>query len=608
MKLFEMLSKLSDKQVVFSSTQENSPIFVSMLKKLEKTGISKQQLIDFCKTDMEDLEKSYELAPKLMKTMYENRWETSLFTLLWKHSDPEQLAKKIGAPIFNTVIMGRLRNQMAGIPKGTFFPLRSVVEPTAQKTPLFEYAEDDPEEYSGIETAAAYLDGRYVFNKGFMQSLINYAHLKELKPTSNYFKCNNGPIPDEYGYAEFVMAHEFLHYTNSDFHVQHKVPNPNPKIINMATDLRSNYYLVKMGFSQLPIGLFSDEFNFNKYNDINKLYNEVRLELQKAQKDNKDQGGEGDSILEETLDKYSNDDHEPGNKAAQSAAEQKKANKASTEDFNNHAKEQADALEDTKETASSSENAKNKSNPQKDKRSNSPGRGVGSNQAVSKEDIKPVFKWRKLIDDMISSVNHEIVNTWNKLNKRSVSSVVAMSTTGSGAIKPGIMNADMPEVNIIISIDCSGSMGDEIKVAYNESIALMRSYFPQSDFYVMLWSGNSNLYRCNIGANRATLISSLADTNGGPPIKLDTLFSTYEAGGTEFDTCAHKLNEFLNQNYNVILITDNDISYDSNLTALISLAKNHGDSICIILRNQTCFNEVTKALSGYRLQNISCFG
>lgn len=609
MKLFEILARQLKQKVQFSNISEESAVFQSMLNKLEQAGFQRESIIDFCREDMEGLIKSHEAAPKLLNTMYENRWESSLFSFLQKN-DPTDLARKIGAPVFKRIWMQKLLTAMASIPGGEFFPLRSVVDPKAQRHPMFEYSEDNPE-YESITTAAAFLDGRYVFNEAFMQSLINFAFLKDTQPTSRYFKCNGGNIPDEYCYAEFVIAHELLHYTNSDFHVQHKINKPNHKVINWATDFRSNYILVKSGFSQLPMGLFSDEFNFDKYRDISKLYHDVLEEYNKLPKeDNKynsnKKGEPGDGDGDTILDKYGSDDHEPGTKAAQSEAEQKKADKASESDFNNHAEQQDDKLEKAKESSSGESESEINDNP-KSNGNSSPGRGLGSPQTLDIDDVKPVFTWQRILKNMIASVKPKIDSSWAKMHKRSITTVVSANTTGSGAIKPGIVKGEVPEINIVLAIDSSGSMSSVINTIMSESFNLIRKNFSQADFYIMLWSSDSHLYRCNLSKNSATLISGINDRNGSLTVPLKQILTTYKAGGTDFVTVAPKLVELMQKNYNVVLITDTDIGYGDNLSSLIQLAAKYGSLINVILDSNSSFVQVTNLLSGSRLKNITHF-
>jgi hypothetical protein len=279
MNISEAISNIRQ-QVTFESSDWDSPHIVNILQKLQELGIPPDAVKASCQESIEQSDKMNSIAPKLFQTMHQNRVESALFTQLWKQTDPYTLAKQIGAPKFSRPMMQRLLSEMGGANSGEFFPLRSVTEKQALKHPLLEYSDEDPK-YSNIETAAASPSGNFIFNDKFMQSLNNYAHLKQVKPTSSYFKSNGGDIPDEYVYAEFVLAHELLHYTHGDFLRQHTLHKPSHKIINFASDFRSNYILVKSGYSQIPIGLFSDEFNYDKYRDFNKLYEDVKAELDK---------------------------------------------------------------------------------------------------------------------------------------------------------------------------------------------------------------------------------------------------------------------------------------------------------------------------------------
>jgi hypothetical protein len=132
-----------------------------------------------------------------------------------------------------------------------------------------------------IDTAAATPSGDFYFNVKFMQKLMDFAFLKKVKPKGMKYVCNGGKIPDEYCYIEFLIMHEYLHYMEEDFYYQHIIPGAKPTLINWVGDFRSNYLLVKSGYEQLPMGLFSDHINFDRQPTYSEMYKTVQDEFAK---------------------------------------------------------------------------------------------------------------------------------------------------------------------------------------------------------------------------------------------------------------------------------------------------------------------------------------
>jgi len=86
--------------------------------------------------------------------------------------------------------------------------------------------------------------------------------------------------PDEFGYLETVIFHEFMHFYHDDTEYYNIKQGCNHRIMNWASDFRSNYLLTKSGFTQLPLGLYSDEINFDRQNSLDEMYEVVKKELE----------------------------------------------------------------------------------------------------------------------------------------------------------------------------------------------------------------------------------------------------------------------------------------------------------------------------------------
>ena len=271
------------------------------------TGQSVQEIKDYIKNKVKDYEDMAQKAPRLFDTSLKNAIESEIFTKMWEEKIPVPKA-----PVFNATIFKTLFRTIQG-EHPSFFPMKSVFNSKDLKenepilVPMSEAKADQLNriyknktksgkiDYNQVNTAACYPSGQFVFNIPFMQSLLDFAFLKKLKPKGRKYFGNSGLkpdderaykyIPDEYGYIEFLIIHEFFHYTQDDFHHQKIIPKSHPKIINYVGDFRSNYLLVKSGYSQLPIGLYSDDINYDRQNgNYLEMYRIVKEELEKTKK------------------------------------------------------------------------------------------------------------------------------------------------------------------------------------------------------------------------------------------------------------------------------------------------------------------------------------
>lgn len=587
MNLFEQRITNIKGQADFSESSWDTPFIKNILHVFEHIGIPTDKIIESATENIQQTEESHSYAPKLMKTMYQNRVESALFQTMEKHLDPTIIQQAIGAPKFSKPMMQRLLNEMATTNDGEFFPLRSVMEKRTLKHPLLEYSDEHPS-YQDITTAAATPNGNFIFNRNFMQSLINWAVLKEVKPTSSYFKSNGGTIPDAYCYAEFVLAHELLHYTHSDFHRQHYIQNPKHKVINYVADLRSNYILVKSGYSQLPMGLYSDEFNFDKYRDFSKMYEDVLAELKKLPQSDQD-------MIEEWLEKQANDSHEEGQAEGATGEQAGKAANVSEGTANKHSDKQNDAVKEGKKQA---DKPKDPGDPKYDPKATSdgqPGTGTGQSQVIDTSMVKPTISWKQIIAKFVSSAKQYKDKSYSKVSRRSAATALSVSKYGAGAIQKGDVKFEEEHTNLVVVLDLSGSMGGAAAKVLVEVTSLVSKHFPRADFYIIAFSGDAQLYRCNVSKNTAMKINNMNETKG-PVTPLKQLLTTYEGGGTVFKSVVGPVMDLLHKQYNMLLLTDSDIIGGDNLQEFSNLLMSHRKLLNIILASQRDFQAVAKAL------------
>lgn len=204
------------------------------------------------------------------------------------------------APEFNAVDFAALVRRIR-VENPTLFPLRNFYnkKPIAAPRIVLVPSKDaeTQKQFGDVHTAAATKDGEFIFNTHFMQQCLNYAHVAGIKPKFKKYKSNGGPFPDEYAMLEFLVLHEFYHYSQADFHYQKVLKDDEGKkalgkIINWVGDFRTNFDLVKAGHVPIPVGLFNDEVNYDRQYTYAEMYNLVKNELKKLKEEKKPQVGD----------------------------------------------------------------------------------------------------------------------------------------------------------------------------------------------------------------------------------------------------------------------------------------------------------------------------
>lgn len=666
-----LMSKATFKKTSFSDPHIQRA--VNILSKVLNT--SPNDIIDAIKSlpDVKHLEISYKAKPLLFKTMHDNLPETGLFELLQKLPiQPEELAKQIGAPIYSNRVTRILLDEMSKTQKGDFFPLRSIYAKKALKYPPITLAHEGKEGSVDrtVKTAAATPDGRFIFNKDFMQCLINFASLVQEKPKAQYFKSNGGnpltgvKIPDEYCYIEMLIAHELLHYVRSDFH-RHKLIKGNKEqedhtIANWATDFRSNYLLVASGYSQLPMGLFSDHYHLGQqssYNSYEELYDSLKDEVestnnqqkqdknqqdqnqdQQGQDKNQDQQGqqgqgngqgqdknqdqqgkdqgndqnqgknqpgqdkndenptklspeEINNIVRDVLNSQEQDDHTIGNKEADPADDPS----IDEADLDLHAKRQESKITnptDDKESQTKTITKKEGLNPEQGKE------GSQSKRSTVFDPRAATISWKELLKKCIKSEVGKAITTYSKQSKKSVRTTMSVSQTGMGQMLPGVIKDEPKDIKLMFVIDKSGSMvgGNRtgLTAILNEIKSLLQSQVKDMDFYWSEFDNSATIYLCNYKRNTAKELDYNTKRPGKNVIPFKPFVETMLGGGTVFNiTTAKFIESIIQQQYNVILVSDSDIIATENIKSLTYLVSKYPKYMNVVLRDKENFERVT---------------
>jgi hypothetical protein len=281
--LLEALStkKVELGQVGFKDTSISDPHIQDIINAAASAmGVNPADVAKKMQGVLDKIEEMKKYSYLLYDTAARNAAETAAFDLMDQVDHPT--AEKFDPVTFLKLI------EMIQLEHSQFFPLRAPGETNyifSISPILLPSNKSKYKPYNElITTAAATEKGEFFFNVPFMQKLMNFATFENLKPKGKKYESNGGPIPDAYAYIEFLIMHELLHYTYGDFATGKRLPEFSHKIHNFAQDYRSNYQLVKSGYDQLPIGLFSDHINYDrqrKYKDMAQL---VHDELNKLPK------------------------------------------------------------------------------------------------------------------------------------------------------------------------------------------------------------------------------------------------------------------------------------------------------------------------------------
>ena len=246
----------------------------------QKTGVPVADIEAYLQKHIDDIEEMKKYSYLLYDTAARNAAQDAAFELI-EHSSMPHHEK------FDPVIFMKLIN-MVQLENSQFFPLRAPGETNYIFSVSPILLPSNKKEYSHwnnvVTTAAATEKGQFLFNKPFMQKLMDFAQVEKLRPKGQKYQSNGGPIPDAYAYIEFLIMHELLHYSYGDFTAGKRLKQYSHTIHNYASDFRSNYMLVKSGFDQLPMGLFSDHINYDRQGSYKEMVELVDAELKKMPK------------------------------------------------------------------------------------------------------------------------------------------------------------------------------------------------------------------------------------------------------------------------------------------------------------------------------------
>lgn len=479
----------------------------------------------------------------------------------------------------------------------SFFPLRNMVDYHVIHNPSFTPIGDGvnpklDKRFKSVTTAAATADGTFIFNVHFCQALLDFAHLKGLKAPANRFgkkyTSQGGSIPDDWLYIEFLIRHEIMHYTYSDFHYEKVIPDSNPKIINWVGDFRSNHKLVEQGLPQLPMGLFSSYVNFHKQGSYREMYNLVKNEFDKLKDECKQH-------LEKTLDGLT-DNHEEGGNTTEGGKKQVDR-KMKPEDI-----EKGHQKQETKEKADEAPPPDYENKPPAERE---PGTAKGGNHEMDYSQVKPKYKWDALLRKMVTDLSFTVDQTYQKISRRAIGTMQQVILRGRGAVKPGdIKNPSKKKIKLAVIVDSSGSMSYVIQtvMANLDKLLIQRQGTTgvNEEFYLFIFSGDYDIYKCTPGkSGMAENIDSVDSTKTGSlgKVRLSSVLSHHKAGGTVFSSkLAGEIKKLAGRGYNCLIISDGDMLSGDNFTNFKELYEGNRKHVWLLLDSRPTFESFVKKL------------
>lgn len=486
-------------------------------------------------------------------------------------------------------------------------------------------------QYNGVSTAGMTYSGDLILSNRFCQNLINFAFLTGSKPTSSKYVCNGGKLPDDLHYIEFVLIHELLHYSCGDFHMS-KLLKERDKIINFATDYRSNYKIVKDGHIMLPMGLFSPYLNYDQQKTLRELLDKVKELFNKLEPEDQDQS------TDEHFDSQGNNQTNPDNSIDQDGKSKKSGNsgeeeveeegKGGEEKDANDSKEgngkggkdsktaeekaaeaekkrqekalrrvtEKDIEENEKRVDQTSVSGEEKPDQNNNNKSETPSlKGGGANRVtLDLTKVKPKYNWEAIIRMAVASATTELEETYARPSRSMGTRLASLKQTGTAVIKPGEKPLDKPK--FLFVVDTSGSMATVIETVFANLKTLMKNKNISPDLKILNFSESFEVASIDLKKKRGKVIN--IETNKPTNLQLPIEhFLVAQNSGTVF---SRKLCEYIkkraDEGYTVIACSDYDmLAYVENLSWLYRQIKS---KLNFIFDTEATYREIVNQL-GY---------
>lgn len=592
--------KFQPGQVKFSASSWSDPHIQKVAKDIATArGVTVQDIETEVNNKLNEFRDIEQKAPILYQTIKQNIVEDSLWTLFSETDIPTS------APRFSVTTFYRLVRSIRA-DHDEFFPLRGFIDRRRLMNPQFIFVGDGSEASKKYEkkvkTAAATPNGQFIFNTHFMQKLMDYSFLKGVHPKGRKYVSNGGDIPDEYGYIEFLIMHEFMHYSNDDFYYQKIIPKANPQIINWVGDFRTNYLLVKSGYEQLPMGLYNDAINYDRQRSYIEMYNLVKSEFDKLKSDQQKKVGDA-------MDGMS-DDHEPGNEEGEQGEVPEGTDTGKIDEAGDKIKRQMKDSKDgdAKDRAERDKQEAERAAAEQEKSDQPGGRGKVEAHEVDYSKIRPTFNWKAIIKKFVSSATAKMEQTYSKPARRSATGLEIARQVGAAAIKPAEKPLEYSDAKLGFVFDSSGSMGGIIEKVFSNALQLLRHpMFARSSVLVTKFSGHHEMYKCIFRSNKAAQVHNVNEKVKQFNMTTQQVFSMHFGAGTVFgpEIVADLMPAF-KERYNMVFFLDSDILYGENFTSFMELLRAFPKQIFVIFDDRDTYISFRKQ-AGMSTPNITYF-
>ena len=629
-------------KVNFTVADENTPYIINMIKKI--SNITKEpfdKLLSDIKEEVKKEVDSYGDSHKFYDVQKQNVIESVVFNRL-KDVSAELKTTKFDEETFYYMFRAIIAKNRS------FLKIRDIY--TGKKvnfniilTPAPSFIKQ-PSWVTDVDTAAASPEGDVIFNKKFAQQLIDYAELKGEKPEGSMYKSNGGRVPDSYAYLEFLILHEIYHIVHSDhFHQVHK-KGMTGLMQNYLGDFITNYNLVKAGYKQLPIGLFSNDFNYDHYDSMNDMQNDIikefkKLSLEDKEKLNSEMDDHMDKDHDSTNDQQAaqqdgqdgqyDQDIQDGKQGDQDGQNGQQSDQGSLtpKDMDKSFKESDKQMPQAKDDMSQEElnkaiedMLKEKKQEQElsseerekllaDERKNRENRN-GKLADMDKNYI-PV-NWEKLIKLMIPKPIEVEEESMTKMHRRTRGQLALGNKITS--VKAGVIKDEKPSQDLLFILDSSGSMAGVISNISQDLIRLINKNksLGIQNAYIIRFDSKWDVYKLNIDLkgkkhtyqtfkNREDILNLDAGVKfAHEPRPLKNLFEMKWGLGTDIPKEIPKIIKyFQKRGTNQVLFTDTDIISSGNLAIIASACKlgtKKPYSFNMILDSKASYDKVANAL------------
>lgn len=552
----------------------------------------------------------------------------------------------------------------------SFFPLKNPFETKAVKPFFFLIPDQLPSiqdkglaaSAKSCSTAFCTPKAEMVFQRSFFEYLAIHAILKDVKPKSKKYVANGGKIPNWYCYLEFVIIHELMHFSVGDHFytssMSKKIAEEHPKVAGMAHqilnyvgDFVNNWNIVKAGYEQLPMGLFSDKLNLDKekrYSDIiDKVIKELESmnpeeaketaqEMSNSQDDHVEsegqdpsQGGQGqesqDGQGQESQDgqgtkpqdgqgQEMEGEGDPNGKPSSGSSKEN-----TMDQLDQSAKDTAEKSKEKEDNKNNAQEVLNKTDAQSEK-SQEGKLGKASNSVDLSVQNSQHINWKVLLKRLMPSGEGEMEDTYSRMDRSSSSTMLSARQTGMGRIKPGEIEGEASKRGLVFVIDTSGSVMMKVGNFMKQILVLVEKNKDLIDFmYIIKFSKDFEVLSVNLKDKTAQEFINSKDLDAisnntfkfdskklkGAKIPLLKVLSTGYGSSTNMTPKLFKVIEMLHEiGGNVIMFTDDDLTYGTeNLTytkKLYHLGKSRPNSMAMFLLDNKSYDNMSKTYGKYK--------